>query len=73
MGFWYIIEREDAPAQLEEEVRTEGYKGPERKLLQGIVSYAVAIEIWKGWKHTTGMTSSWTVFVKGIMWRKQAR
>lgn len=36
MGFWYIIEREDAPAQLEEEIRTEGYEGPERKLLQAL-------------------------------------
>ena len=23
-------------------------------------------------RHTTGITSSWIVFVKGIMWRKEA-
>jgi hypothetical protein len=27
---WYIVEREDAPAELEQEVRAEGDQGPER-------------------------------------------
>lgn len=46
MSFRYIIERKNAPAQLEKEVRTEGYECPERKLLQAFVSYAVIVEIW---------------------------
>ena len=34
MRLRYIIEREDAPPQLEEEIGTQRHKGPERKLLQ---------------------------------------
>ena len=69
----YIIEREDAPAQLEKEVGTKRDQGPEGKLLQVQSAFAVALNVWKGRKHTTGISSSWTVLVKGIMWRKQAR
>ena len=38
MGLWYIIEHEDAPAKLEEEIGAEGDKGPERELRQEAVS-----------------------------------
>ena len=34
MRFRYIIECENAPPQLEEEIGTEGYESPERELLQ---------------------------------------
>ena len=72
----YIIEREDAPSQLKEEVRSKRNEGPERELLPATVRTVAAIILGgeRGeMKRTTGIISSWTVVVKGIMWRKQAR
>ena len=75
MCFRYIVECEDAPSQLEKEIRSERDEGPERELLQALsaLAGAMVVDIKEQFDHTMGIISSWTVLVKGTMWRKQAR
>jgi hypothetical protein len=64
-----IVEGEDAPAKLEEQVRAEGDEAPERDLDE--------FSCWPGWSKvdvvTTGTISFWMVSEKETTSKKTAR
>ena len=69
MCLGYVVEGEDAPAELEEEVCAEGYEGPERKLLNG----KYMDDSWGTPKLTTGTISLWIFSGKETISMKTAR
>ena len=65
MGFRYIVEGEDAPSQLEKEIRSERDEGPERELLQALsaLAGAMVVDI-----KEQGSTIRWVLFRLGRFW-----